>query len=104
MKTIAIILTLLISSVVFGQSEHFSYDSLSRTSIFYDDSGRVTCKIKQLNKEKGKHEHFISYAKSGQKTEEFFSKNGVVYDTLKKWTDKGELHHIEIYSDTGYTL
>lgn len=103
MKTISYILTLLISTALYGQSEHFSFDSLSRTSRFYDDSGRITCKIEQLDKEIGKHEHFISYAKNGQKTEEFFSKNRVVYDTLKKWTDKGELHLIEIYTDTGYT-
>jgi len=103
MKRLLYLLFLLISTTTFGQTEKFIYDSLSRTAKFYDDSGHVTCKIVHLDKEADKHQHFITYNKNGQKTEEFFSKNGVVYDTLKRWTDKGELHHIEIYTDSGYT-
>lgn len=103
MRTALFILTLLISTITFGQSETFSYDSLSRTSKFIDGSGHVIDEIIELEKEKGKHVHFISYAKNGQKTEEFFMKNGVTYDTLKRWTEKGELHNIEIYTDSGYT-
>jgi antitoxin component YwqK of YwqJK toxin-antitoxin module len=103
MKTTLFIVALLISTITFGQSKTFSYDSLSRTSKFIDGNGHVINEIIELDKEKGKQEHFISYAKNGQKTEEFFMKNGVTYDTLKRLTDKGELHHVEIYTDSGYT-
>lgn len=103
MRTTLFILTFLISTVAFGQSETFSYDSLSRTSKFIDGNGHIINEIIELDKEKGKHEHFISYAKNGQKTEEFFMKNGAMYDTLKRWTEKGELNNIEIYTDSGYT-
>jgi len=103
MRIFIFIFTFLISITLFGQKDYEVWDSLSRTLKWLDDSGRVFCKFIQLDRELGKNVHYIEYYENGQKMEEGFKKNKINYDTIRKWTEKGELHNMEIYSDTGYT-
>ncbi len=53
----------------------------------------------------GVNEHIIRYSEKGQKTDDYyyFAKNLLIYDTLKQWTEEGQLWHVEIYNDSGYT-
>lgn len=67
-----------------------------------DFTASGTSTFLQLDKEKGKHEHFVSYHPNGQKSKEYFQRNGIKYDTLNRWTEKGELLHREVYSDSDY--
>jgi antitoxin component YwqK of YwqJK toxin-antitoxin module len=103
MKRLLFFLSIIISTALFAQTDKYVFDTITRTEQFFNDNGHVSCEIIQLDKIMDKHRHIIHYSKSGQKTKEFFDKNRVVYDTLREWTDKGKLHHMEVYSDSGFT-
>lgn len=102
MKRLLIILIVFISANCSGQTGKYLYDTLLRTGTDYYESGRVQCETKQLAKEFDKQRHIICYYKNGRKKEEFFDNNRIKYDTLKEWTDRGELLHMEIYKDSTY--
>lgn len=65
--------------------------------------GSLSHEIVQLDKIHDKHRHFIFYGINGQKTQEFYDKDKIIYDTLRKWTDEGKLYGVEVYNMKGYT-
>jgi antitoxin component YwqK of YwqJK toxin-antitoxin module len=86
-----------------GQTTQPVFDSITRTEKYFHENGQVKYEIIHLDKILDKHRHIIGYYKNGQKSEEFFDKNHVVYDTLRKWNESGKLNYLEAHSDTGYT-
>lgn len=102
MKKLLLILILLISINSFGQPGKSFYDTLSRIEKNYYESGAILSESRQLAKEFDKQRHIVYYHENGQKSKEFFENNRINYDTLKEWTDKGELYHMAIYKDSTY--
>ncbi|MEN9441926.1 MAG: hypothetical protein RLZ33_2003 [Bacteroidota bacterium] len=93
MKTLIIILIQLFPLLLIGQISSHKY---------YREDSTVQCEIIQLDKKYDLHRQIIYYYENGQKREEFFDRNRVIYDTLKQWDTLGQLVYFEIYSDTGY--
>lgn len=94
MKNLIIIILQLFPLILFGQISSNKY---------YREDSTVQCEIIQLDEKQDAHRQIIYFNENGQKREEFFDRNRVIYDTLKKWDELGALFYIEIYSDTGYT-
>ncbi len=94
MKNWIIILTQLFPLFLFGQIN---------TEKYYRNDSTVYYEIIQLDSTMDAHRHLSGYHLNGSKASEFFDKNRIPYDTLKKWDEQGELYYLEIYSDTGYT-
>jgi len=89
--------------VVSAQAHNYSYDSLTHTEKYAYVNGSLNFEIIQLDKIRDKHRHLIFYSINGKKTQEFYDKDRVIYDTLRKWTEEGKLYHLEAYNASGYT-
>lgn len=101
-KLLIIFICLAVSFSLFAQSKNYQYDSINRTEKYLYANGSLYYEIVQLDKIPDKHRHFIFYSINGQKTQEFYDRDKVIYDTLRKWTDEGKLYHQEAYTTKGY--
>lgn len=94
---------LFISVTLLAQSSKYIYDSINHSEKYFYANGQLNYEIIQLDKVSDKHRHLIFYNINGQKIEEFYEKDHVIYDTLRRWTDEGKMYHLEAYTPGGYT-